>query len=502
MKPASIAVETPSSGTRLAPGLRSLRAKATLALVAVVAYFVAAAAVLSVQRAATIRVVEDLETLYQAESTLARVNTFVSQTKLKINEAYFTTEPERIVRDVELDVDSIKAGLGGLAGWYPRAAAMTRRLQAALDQARVAPTRGAILDLRASLRELARDLEQIARETRARHDRMWSGYFTNYDTVTLTAALLFFLGLAIFGGVGMMFFRRLAWDLQLLSDRAIEVVRGYRGEALRVTRADEVGTLIDSVNRMQHIMREREQQIEVARQQRFHQEKMVAIGSLAAAVAHEINNPIAAIEGVAQSIAAARHGACPDGGAGCHPELILEHTRRIVGITRQLSGLTGPQSTEPEWTDLNALTRATCTFVTYDARFREVKMELALDSSIPAVWVVADHVTQVLMNLLINAADALKGRPGERRIAVATAPAGDFVRLTVSDTAGGMPAEVAKRAFEEGFTTKADGSGIGLFMCKTLVERGGGRIALESGGGGTEVRILLPVQSTMPEGPR
>lgn len=473
----------------------SLRAKAVIAFAAVALYFAAAGVVVSMERDKLTRVVEDLERLAQVEATLARVNLFASHTVLKINESYFNAEPRDIVNSVALDVESISAGLGALTGWYPHAAQMGARLDRALATARASSAPGGVIELRRAMHDLAADLDQLSREARARHESMWNGYRVTYDSVTVMAATLSVFGLAIFGSLVMVFFRRLAWDLRLLAGRAVEVVRGYRGAPLEVTRRDEVGALMDAVNRMQLILREREQQIEVSRQQRFHQEKMVAIGSLAAAVAHEINNPIAAIEGVAQQIHDVKDGGCPSGGGFCQPELILQHTRRIVGITRQLQQLTRPGSNEAEWTDLNALSRATCTFVSYDPRFRNVRMDLFLDDTVPAVWAVADHVTQVLMNLLINAADALRDA-SERRLEVRTAIDGASVRLEIRDTGSGMGPEVAARAFDEGFTTKPEGSGIGLFMCKTLVERDGGRISLHSQQGiGTAITIWLPSSS-------
>ena len=137
---------------------------------------------------------------------------------------------------------------------------------------------------------------------------------------------------------------------------------------------------MDSVNRMQAILRKREQELEVTRQQRFHQEKMAAVGSLAAAVAHEINNPIAAIQGVAESI----RGNCEDQDCGnlgrnCHPDMILEHTRRIAQITRQLGDLTSRRSGDPEWVDVNNLLRSTVNFLSFDRRLRHARVETVLD---------------------------------------------------------------------------------------------------------------------------
>ena len=472
----------------------SLRAKAILFFAAIALYLLMAGVVVSWQRSQMLHIIEDLETLNQVESTLARVNTFASQAVLKINEGYFSAEPRQIAEAIELDLESITAGVRSLGGWYPAGDEMLRRLEAAYARAARTPARSAVVELRSTMNALTADLDPLARSLRTRHERMWTEYRTNYDSVTLIAAILFLLGLTAFGAAAMVFFRRLTWDLRVLAERAVELVRGYRGEPLRVARRDEVGDLMDAVNRMQHLLREREQQVEIARQQRFHQEKMAAIGSLAAAVAHEINNPIAAIEGVAQSIGGTVGLACPGRGVDCHPELILEHTRRIAGITRQLSQFAAPGAAEAEWTDVNGLVRATCAFMSYDPRFRAVRIEQQLDGSVPAAWAVGDHLTQVVMNLLINAADALaQVPPGERRIDIASASEGDFVRVTIADNGPGMPPEVLARAFDEGFTTKREGSGIGLFLCRSLLQRGGGNIAVESDvGKGTRVTLWLP----------
>jgi signal transduction histidine kinase len=294
------------------------------------------------------------------------------------------------------------------------------------------------------------------------------------------------------------FFTRLSGDPRRLGEQALEVVRGRR-EPIAVTRGDEVGRLMDSVNRMQEILREREQALEVTRQQRFHHEKMAAVGSLAAAVAHEINNPIAAIQGVAESIRGnCENEHCGNLGTRCHPDLILSHTRRIAQITRQLADLTSARSEEAEWVDLNELLRSTANFVGFDRRLRHARLDLALDPSVPAVWAVPDHITQVAMNLVLNAADAI-AESGDRegRVAISTQPNGAFVRFAVTDNGMGMVPEVLARAFDEAFTTKpaGRGSGIGLFMCKTLVERAGGRIGIDSRPGeGTRVEVDLPTR--------
>ncbi len=189
-----------------------------------------------------------------------------------------------------------------------------------------------------------------------------------------------------------------------------------RGPPLANKRRDEVGGLIDAVNRMQVDLRRWEQQMEVARQQQFHHEKMAAVGSLAAAIGHEVSNPIAAIAGVTQFIideTQPRRLAGEQGDPGFRdPD--PGQTERIARIMRTMATATAPHPPDPELLDLNVLIQSTCSFISYDKRFRGIEFDFDLSRDVPAVTAVADHITQVLMNLLINAADAMEERRAAR----------------------------------------------------------------------------------------
>jgi signal transduction histidine kinase len=298
------------------------------------------------------------------------------------------------------------------------------------------------------------------------------------------------------------FFTRLAKDIKRLQDRAEAVVAGYAGEPLVKNRTDEIGGLIDAVNRMQVDLRRWEQQQEITRQQRMHQEKMAAVGSLAAAIGHEVSNPIAAISGVAQAMIDETKD---DPSKTCKvlhdfAVLIYKQAERISLIMRQMATLTTPHSPDPELLDLNELIRSTCGFVSYDKRFNGIEFDFDLDRDLPALTAVADHITQILMNLLINAADAMDQSTGaaRQRIRISTRLVGAEVQLKIVDTGHGMSPEVLKKAFQESFSTKpaGKGRGIGLFLCKTLVESGGGRIELVSEQGvGTTANLFLPLST-------
>jgi len=166
---------------------------------------------------------------------------------------------------------------------------------------------------------------------------------------------------------------------------------------------------------------------------------------------------------------------------------------------RRMATLTAPRSPDAELLDLNALIQSTCGFISYDNRFRGVRFEQDLHGDLPAITVVADHITQVLMNLLINAADAMDQvvEPERRTIRITTRVVADGVEVSIHDNGRGMSPEVLEKAFDDSFTTKpvGKGSGIGLFVCKTLIDEAGGRISLTSKPTeGTTATLHLPLR--------
>jgi signal transduction histidine kinase len=342
-------------------------------------------------------------------------------------------------------------------------------------------------------------LQDVMRTLQKDSGELAQRYHAKQQFLSIFAVSANVLGAVASVAVILVFFTRLTRDINRLQTRAAAIVGGYDGAPLRNSRSDEVGGLIDAVNRMQADLRDGERQQELTRQQRFHQEKMAAVGSIASAIGHEVRNPMAAISGVAQFIA-------DESAADERPQSrqieqfarqILVQTERISHILRQLATLTTPRSPEPELLNLNAMVRSTCGFIGYDKRFDGIEFEHDLDPVLPAVTAVSDHLMQILMNLLINAADAFDGVTArvDCVIRVATAVVGDEVHLTVTDNGRGMTPDVLAKAFEESFSTKpaGHGRGIGLFVCRGLIERLGGRIELASvPGEGTTATVRIP----------
>lgn len=342
------------------------------------------------------------------------------------------------------------------------------------------------------------DVVQMEARLREKTLALAQDYRAQSDLTILVMLLLGGLGLAVLGMVASFFFSRLSKDLRTLQTRAMDIVQGYRGAPIPITRHDEVGRMMAMVNHMSTVLDAREKELMIARQKYFHQEKMAAIGALAAGVAHEIGNPIAAISGIVQEMSDLQtSGACTPPGKSCMPGLIQEQIKRLAAITREISEFSSPRPVDPEWLDLNALVRSTSSLIHYDKRLRQVTLRTDLDSQLPAVYGVADQLVQVIMNLLINAMDAME-KPDNRTplVVVSTHEADGFACLTVEDNGQGMEKETTLRAFEAFYTTKptGKGTGLGLSLCYAIIKEHGGTMNIESTlGKGTRVQVFLPL---------
>ncbi|WP_207063419.1 sensor histidine kinase [Motiliproteus sp. SC1-56] len=233
-------------------------------------------------------------------------------------------------------------------------------------------------------------------------------------------------------------------------------------------------------------------------QQVIQQEKMAAIGSLAAGIVHEIGNPIASLLGLLESLDAderARHW--PE---DLHTDLELarQQGQRLADINRDVSEFANPQSESPEWLDFNNLVARTCRLMRYDRRLQDTQVRLQLEPRLPALRVAGSQMVQVLMHLLSNAADALQVRYGSEPggvIQVQTFMSGEQVGLKVLDNGCGMTPEVLARATDAFYTTKpvGQGTGLGLAVCHTIVRAHGGTLSLKSDAGdGTIAIVQLP----------
>jgi PAS domain S-box-containing protein len=232
-----------------------------------------------------------------------------------------------------------------------------------------------------------------------------------------------------------------------------------------------------------------------------HAQKMEAVGALAGGIAHDFNNILTVI----LSVASVMRDAIPvDSPLRADVEEIVATARRAEGLTRQILAFARRQVSAPVELDLNGVV-AGATKLLERLIGEHIAVRLALAPALPHVHADPRQLEQVLMNLAVNARDAMTGG-GTLAISTFALPPVEGgpprVELLVRDTGAGMDAETRARAFEPFFTTKAPGrgTGLGLPVVQGVVQQCGGVVTLDSAPGrGTVVRIVLPGRSPGPK---
>jgi len=221
-------------------------------------------------------------------------------------------------------------------------------------------------------------------------------------------------------------------------------------------------------------------------------ERLAAAGILAAGIAHEINNPLASISSLVQSLQTGEND--EDRRATLHT--ILAQISRISSTVKELVDFAHPCSAQQRRAvNLNEVIEDILRLVAYNKRFGEVRLEPRLARNPMTVLVDENEIRQVLLNLLLNAADAVQNGNGLIRIVTENRPCGGQVALLVGDNGIGIPQAHLERVFDPFFTTKLAGSGVGLGLstCQRIVLANGGTIRIDSQvGQGTTVTVCLP----------
>jgi nitrogen-specific signal transduction histidine kinase/CheY-like chemotaxis protein len=236
---------------------------------------------------------------------------------------------------------------------------------------------------------------------------------------------------------------------------------------------------------------------EIARQREalYQGEKLTALGSLLAGVAHELNNPLAVVAGYAEIL----RETAPDEATRSRALEVHEAAERCARIVKTFLAMARQRPPQLGPVALPGVIAAALELAAYGLRTAGVAVEVDIAPGLPRVWGDGDQLHQVLLNLIVNAQQALVQVQAPRRLAVRARHAGGEVVAEVEDNGPGMPPEVRKRIFEPFFTTKPQGvgTGIGLSICHGIVAAHGGRIEVETDeGAGTLVRVGLP---TVPE---
>ncbi len=237
-----------------------------------------------------------------------------------------------------------------------------------------------------------------------------------------------------------------------------------------------------------------EAELDRQRQQGFQNEKMMALGGLMAGVAHELNNPLSVVVGHAMIL----QDEIDDPDVLRKMQKISDAAERCAKIVKAFLTMARQDPVRMERTDLNEVIDTAVEVASYgDALGSAARVEMSLDSGLAPVLCDADQITQVVINLVLNAAQALGESGGHIR--VTSARTGDQSQIIVEDNGPGVSDDVRARIFEPFFTTKGvgKGTGIGLAMCHRIVTAHKGTITLETpSAGGARFVVSLPAAAT------
>ncbi|MDY7107333.1 MAG: PAS domain S-box protein [Planctomycetota bacterium] len=238
---------------------------------------------------------------------------------------------------------------------------------------------------------------------------------------------------------------------------------------------------------------------ELKRQQQalVQHEKLAAMGQMAAGVAHEISNPLANMDGVLQLIERQ-----PDRLRGETVEALREQVARIHRIVRQMTYFAHPDEACWETLPINDVVESALAMVRFDRRLRDVKVQHELSPSAGEVTMLPHAVQQVLVNLVLNALDAMEGA-ADPRLSIVTRRECEWCIIEVADNGRGIAPDDLPHIFEPFFTTKpaGKGTGLGLPISDSLIERHDGRCEVKSTPGrGTRFLVWLPVSGRASRG--
>jgi len=268
-------------------------------------------------------------------------------------------------------------------------------------------------------------------------------------------------------------------------------------DALRNSRAE----LRDFARTLEQKVQQRTQELRRAQAETMRGEKLASVGLLASGVAHELNNPLTGILTFSHLL---RQKMPKDSSDAEDMDLVIRETKRCAAIIKRLLDFAREKPPEKKFNDINQIIEDTVRIVEQPASLRNIQITMDLDRTLPQIWIDADQIKQVIMNMIVNAQHAVeeKGsitistrRAAEPRPSPQSAEAIAMVEISIVDTGCGIPEQNLRRIFDPFFTSKVGkGTGLGLSVSHGIIEAHGGVIDVKSKvGEGSTFSIFLPL---------
>ena len=266
----------------------------------------------------------------------------------------------------------------------------------------------------------------------------------------------------------------------------------------------------DSINQMTLLIAEkdvllteretREKDMRELQSELLHVSRLNAMGQMTAAIAHELNQTLSAIANYVGAAKLTLASSAPSQEMARVREMIDkagEQTIRAGEVIKKLRDMVEKREGVRVGEDIEAIVRSAMSTVLFGPVDANIAVTIAVAHAMPKVLIDKVQIQQILFNLIRNSVEAMRGmKQSKLDVTIALGEPG-FVDVTIRDTGAGMPADVAARLFLPFVTTKSDGMGLGLMICRTLAEANGGRIwRLDDIAPGTAFRFCLPVAIT------
>jgi two-component system NtrC family sensor kinase len=322
--------------------------------------------------------------------------------------------------------------------------------------------------------------------------------------------------------VGLFVHRVVYRPLRDLESGAQRLAAGNLDEPIPVRSSDEFGKLASSFNTMTGALRksqaelrdwahtleeridERTRELRLAQAEAMRGEKLASVGLLASGIAHELNNPLTGIMTFSHLLRQKMADGSPEAE---DMDLVIGETKRCAAIIKRLLDFARDKPPEKKFTDLNEVIEDTVRLVERPSHLHDIEITLALDRTLPQLWIDGDQIKQVIMNMLVNAQHAIEENGtitiSTRRSPQPKAPAPDaepqpMVEISIADSGCGISEANLQRIFDPFFTSKdvGRGTGLGLSVSHGVVEAHGGLIEVDSEiGVGSTFRVYLPLNS-------
>lgn len=360
-------------------------------------------------------------------------------------------------------------------------------LQSALRQFRLFPIAYKVALLIATIAIVSFIIFQVPIVWWAFHNGMDAEGWRRYLVFSVISALvpnLLLVGLVL---------RTISRPLQRITLAAVKVTDGEYGTEVDLRKSnDEIGLLADSFNEMSRKMASDIEELQRLNAQLIRTEKLAAMGTLAAGVAHEVNNPLASISSLIQMMQA--RDDLPEDTLD-KLKLISSQIRRITQVTNDMTNFARARPAARTSADINKIVNTSLRLASFDSSFQDLTIETDLAEALDPITADADQLQQVVLNLLLNARDAM---PSGGSLSIGTSQADGEIAITIADTGEGIADEAMPHIFDPFYSTKpaGKGTGLGLAVCYGIVTAHGGRIDLAPNQPtGSVFTVLLPVDN-------